>query len=237
LILDNFFNPEIITGSLYLDEEESKHCIRVLRKKVGDEITILDGKGGIHTCRITNPHPKKTEFEIIQKRSIQKPVYSIHIAIAPTKNMERIEWFLEKSIETGIQSISFIHCENSQRRRINMDRMTKKAINAVKQSQNAYLVDINDLVSFNDLVMKTDASCEKFICHAIKGEENYLLHTATIGLNYLVLVGPEGDFTNDEIQLATKMGFEPVSLGNTRLRTETAGFVACALLNALNIKD
>jgi 16S rRNA (uracil1498-N3)-methyltransferase len=219
-----------------LDQEESRHCIRVLRKRKGDEITVLDGQGGIYTCRITNANHKETEFEILKSYHDKQVSHEIHIGIAPTKNMDRIEWFLEKSIEVGIRRITFILCENSERNRINMDRLVKKAISAMKQSHHAYLPEISDLVSFRNLVENIDQSYEKFLCHAEKGNGNYLLHTATKGRNYCVLIGPEGDFTNDELQLASQNGYEMVSLGNSRLRTETAGFVACTLLNALNVQ-
>lgn len=235
--MDYFYNPDITKGSFLLDEEESRHCILVLRKKKGDEITILDGKGGIYMCRIIYPHHKKTEYEIIKSHRVEKAPYEIHIAIAPTKNMDRIEWFLEKSIEVGVQGISFIQCKNSERGRINMDRIIKKAINATKQSHNAFLPEINDLVSFQTFVENIDQSYEKLLCHAAKGKGYYLLHTATKGRNYYIMIGPEGDFTDDEIHLATRYGFKMVSLGNSRLRTETAGFVVCTLLNALNIQD
>jgi len=236
-VLDYFYNPDITKESHLLDEEESRHCTRVLRKKKGDEITILDGKGGIYTCCIIYPHHRKTEYEIIKSHREEKPPYEIHIAIAPTKNMDRIEWFLEKSIEVGVQAISFIQCKNSKRSRINMDRIIKKAISAMKQSHNSFLPEINDLVSFQNLIENIDQSYERLLCHASKGKGYYLLHTATKGQNYHVLIGPEGDFTDDELQLATRNGFQMVSLGNSRLRTETAGFVACTLLNALNIQD
>jgi len=232
--LDHFYQPKITFGNLYLDSEESKHCIRVLRKRVGDKISIFDGNGGTYICRLTNPNPKKAEFEILEKYYIEKPKNLIHIAIAPTKNIERIEWFLEKSIEVGIQIISFVQCVKSERKKVKMERMIRKAINAMKQSKNPYLPIINDIVSLKDFIMNVDTHADKFICHESMGQGHYILHEATQGSNYKVIIGPEGDFTKDELQLAEKYKFLPVSLGETRLRTETAGVVACTLLNALN---
>jgi len=235
--LDNFYNPDIINGNLQLDEEESKHCIRVLRKKEGDLITVFDGQGGIYTCRLSNTYGKKAEYVVLEKQIAEQPTCSIHLAIAPTKNIERIEWLLEKSIEVGIQDISFIQCENSVRKRINMDRMIKKAVNAMKQSQNAFVPVINDIISFNDFIINAVTDSQKVICHADLGKEAFLIHTVVKGPAYLIIVGPEGDFTREEMALAEKQGFKPVSLGKSRLRTETAGLVACILLNALNTQD
>ena len=193
--------------------------------------------GGIYNCRLTNANPDKAEFEILEKDFIEKPKHLIHIAIAPTKNIERIEWFLEKSIEVGIQNISFVLCEKSEKKGIKMERIIRKAVNAMKQSKNPYMPTINEIISLKDFIMNVDTHSEKYICHESKGQGRYLLHTATPGLNYQVIIGPEGDFTIDELQLAEKHKFVPVSLGKTRLRTETAGLVACTLLNSLNTKD
>jgi len=232
--LDNFYNPDIVNGDLHLDEEESKHCIKVLRKKEGDLIAVFDGQGGIYKCRLINTRDKKVEYEVLEKQIAELPTCSIHIAIAPTKNIERTEWFLEKSIEVGIQHISFLQCENSERKRINMERMVKKAISAMKQSQNAIMPLIDDIVPFNDFLINAGAGAQKVICHADMVKEAFLLHTALKGAAYLVMIGPEGDFSREEMILAEKKGFKPVSLGKSRLRTETAGLVACILLNALN---
>jgi 16S rRNA (uracil1498-N3)-methyltransferase len=235
--LDHFYQPDITSGILYLDEDESKHCVRVLRKKAGDEIIVLDGKGGIYTCMIIDPQHNKTKFEIIEKRFVEKPAHFIHLSVAPTKNIQRIEWLLEKCIEVGVQSITFLNCKNSERKRVNKERMIKKAINALKQSKNVHLPVINDIKPFIEFIDNHDSGSGKYICHADTGHGNYLLNKAMKGSSYQVIIGPEGDFSEEELRLAEKYGFEPVSLGKTRLRTETAGLVACILLNALNIKD
>ena len=234
--MEYFYQPNIIEDTLYLDEEESKHCARVLRKKTEDQIIVIDGEGGVYTCKITALHHKKVEFEIIEKKTINKTKHSIHLIIAPTKNTDRIEWFLEKSIEVGVHQISFINCENSERHRLNMSRIKKKVISAIKQCQNPYLPAVNDILSLKDYLRFADQDSEKYICHASSGKGNFLLNSATKHASYQVLIGPEGDFTKEEVIMAEKMGFLPVSLGDSRLRTETAGLVASVLLNALNME-
>jgi 16S rRNA (uracil1498-N3)-methyltransferase len=232
-----FYHPEISYGDFFLNEEESKHCIRVLRKNTGDTIIVLDGKGGIYTCQIILPNDKKTELKILEKQIVKAPDHFIHLAIAPTKSIERTEWFVEKSIEIGVQCISFLTCQNSERRKLNMVRLQKKAINAMKQSQVPFLPIINNIQPFEAFIENTDSLSAKYICHAGMGQGNYLLYAARNQSNSLALIGPEGDFTPDELHMAKEKGFEPVSLGVSRLRTETAGLVACTLFNALNAKD
>jgi 16S rRNA (uracil1498-N3)-methyltransferase len=234
--VDYFYQPDIIFDAFHLDEVESRHCAKVLRKKVEDQILVLDGKGQIYTCRIKKIHPKQVEFEIINKRIMEKSSYSVHLVIAPTKNADRIEWLIEKSIEIGLHQISFIECHNSERHRLNMARMRKKAISAMKQCQNPFLPIINELIPIKEYLDTADENSEKYICHASGGKGNYLINAAYRDASYQVLIGPEGDFTEEESSLARKKGFIPVSLGNSRLRTETAGLVACAILNALNLK-
>lgn len=234
--MDYFYQPDIISDVFHLDWEESRHCAKVLRKKVEDQIIVLDGNGGIYTCKIKDVHHKKVEFEVIDKRTIEKSGHSVHMVIAPTKNADRIEWFIEKSIEIGLREISFIDCHNSERHRLNMDRMKKKAISAMKQCQNPFLPGVNDIVTFEDYLDTVVEASEKYICHASAGKENFLLNEANRDASYEVLIGPEGDFTREELTRAGKKGFLPVSLGDYRLRTETAGLVACVLLNVLNLK-
>ena len=235
--MDYFYQPDITSDVFHLDEEESRHCVKVLRKKVEDQIVVLDGNGSIYTCKIKGVHHKKVEFEVIDKRTIEKSGYSIHLVIAPTKNADRIEWLIEKSIEIGLREISFIDCHNSERHRLNITRMRKKAISAMKQCQNSYLTIVNDMLSFEDYLDTVAQNSEKYICHASAGKGNFLLNAANRGASYDVLIGPEGDFTTEELTRAEKKGFLTVSLGDSRLRTETAGLVACVILNALNLKS
>jgi len=234
--VEYFYQPDIISDTFHLNEEESKHCAKVLRKKIEDQIIVLDGVGGVYRCKINSLLPNKVEFDIIEKASVKKTRHTIHLIIAPTKNTDRIEWFVEKSIEVGAHRISFIDCQNSERHRLNISRIRKKAISAMKQCKNPFFALIDDIVPFKDYLHSAVHDSEKYICHASKGEGNYLLNVATKGAHYQVLIGPEGDFTNDELSLAENQGFLPVSLGESRLRTETAGLVAGVLFNALNIK-
>lgn len=234
--MDYFYQPDIKSDTFHLNEEESRHCAKVLRKKAEDQIIVLDGEGGIYRCKIKNIDHKKVEFEVIDKRFDKKPGYYVHLVIAPTKNAERIEWFVEKSIEVGLHQISFINCHNSGRHRLNMHRIRKKVISAMKQCQNPYLPALNDIIPFEDYLDIAAQNSEKYICHAPDGKGNFLLDAAKRNASYQVLIGPEGDFTREELILAEEKGFIPVSLGDSRLRTETAGLVACVLLNALNLK-
>ena len=234
--MEYFYQPNIAANTLYLDEEESKHCARVLRKKIDDQIIVLDGDGGSYRCEITALHQKKVEFRIIEKKIINQATYAIHLIIAPTKNADRMEWFLEKSIEVGVHQISFVRCQNSERNHINMSRIKKKVISAIKQCQNPYLPVLNDIISLKDYLSSADQDSEKYICHASSGKGNFILNTANKHTSYQVLVGPEGDFTKEELIMVQEKGFVPISLGDSRLRTETAGLVACVLLNALNMQ-
>ena len=234
--MDYFYQPDIIYNAFHLDEEESRHCAKVLRKKIEAEIIVLDGKGTIYTCKIRKVDFKKVEFEIIDKRTTEKSGYSVHLVIAPTKNTDRIEWLIEKSIEIGLHQISFIDCHNSERHRLNMARIRKKVISAMKQCQNPFLPLVNDLIPLKDYLDTLDENSEKYICHASSGKGNYLINAANRDASYQVLIGPEGDFTKEELNQTRKKGFIPVSLGDSRLRTETAGLVACTILNALNLK-
>ena len=228
--MEYFYQPNIIAGDLYLDEEESKHCARVLRKKSEEQICVFDGKGGVFTCKITVIHHKKVEFEIIDKKTIDRTKHSIHLIIAPTKNADRIEWFIEKSIEVGVHQISFINCQNSERHHLNMSRIKKKVISASKQCQNPFLPVVNDIHSLMDYLGSADQDSEKYICHSSSGSGNYLLNAANQYSSYEVLIGPEGDFTKEEVSMAEKKGFLPVTLGDSRLRTETAVVAAASIL-------
>jgi 16S rRNA (uracil1498-N3)-methyltransferase len=227
-----FYQPKIDEGVLNLDVEESRHAIKVLRKVKGDELSLTDGKGCFYTARITQDDPKKCGFEIIEKKQVAKREYQIHIAIAPTKNADRMEWFVEKATEISIDKISFILCQNSERKTINLDRIEKIAISAMKQSGQAWLPQFSDIVPFKE-ILKNEAS-QKFIAFVDDQNPDHLKSMAKVNGNYLVLIGPEGDFREEELNLALQSDFKKVSLGKNRLRTETAGLVACQVLNLIN---
>lgn len=230
--MTRFYQPYITEGHHFLDAEESRHCVKVLRHQQGDLIAVLDGNGTIYNVRITEANPKQCNFEIMNSTFREMPPFHIHIAIAPTKNIDRMEWFVEKVVEIGIQEITFMHCKNSERKVLKLDRLERKAVSAIKQSQGFYLPRINGLTPFNQLIPKLSAT-EKFIAY-VDFDNTTKLSQVAPGKQYCVLIGPEGDFTSDELHLAIRQGFKKVSLGPSRLRTETAGMVACHVLNLVN---
>jgi 16S rRNA (uracil1498-N3)-methyltransferase len=230
-----FYQSEMRNSALgtinTLNEEDSRHCVKVLRKNIGDKIHVVDGVGGLFACEITKAHEKKCELRVLNiEREFQKKNFYLHIAIAPTKNADRIEYFIEKCVEIGIDEITLIQTKHSERKHQKTERLEKIAISAMKQSLKAYLPKINDLTSFENIFKHIEVE-NKFIAHLtddakplkllIEGEKNFFL-----------MIGPEGDFSNDEISFAQKSGFQVVTLGNSRLRTETAGVVACTIINS-----
>jgi len=221
-----FYVPTLSSGNV-LPEEESQHAVKVLRLQVGEEITLIDGAGGFFKAKITNPHPKHCSFEITETiLEYGKRDYHLHIAIAPTKNIERLEWFIEKATEIGIDEITPIICRFSERKVIKAERLEKIIVSAAKQSLKAYIPTLNPLCSFDELIKNQQAS-QKFIAHCYDEDKRLLQNEVQKSNDVLILIGPEGDFSKEEVQKAISAGFIPVSLGNSRLRTETAGVVAC----------
>ena len=240
-----FYTPDINSSTYTLNEEESKHCVRVLRLNEGDKIQLIDGVGGFYEAEITDNNPKRCSVKIIEhKKETGKRNWQLHIAIAPTKNMDRLEWFVEKATEIGIDEVSLIDCNNSERTIVKTDRVIKVAISAIKQSLKAYLPRINEVVDYKKFIALTkDFKGDKFIahCHPLLsfGEGSgvrspHIKSKYTPKQNVLVLIGPEGDFTIDEVKLALENGFKEINLGESRLRTETAALYACGALNVLN---
>jgi len=228
-----FYQPEIADGVHRLDAEESRHCIKVLRRSVGDHIRLTDGKGKFYTARIQEASPTQCVFEIEEVIPIARNPYAIHIAIAPTKNAERIEWFVEKAVELGIDSITLVNCKNSERTYQKIERLHKVAVSAMKQSLKAFLPAINPLSELQAVIENTTAQ-GRYIAYVDASNPDHLKSVAKPGQDYLVLIGPEGDFDDVELNLALYHGFTKVSLGPSRLRTETAGLAACHILNLLN---
>ena len=225
-----FYTPDIDTR-YELPEEEAAHCIRVLRLAVGDEIMLTDGKGYFYKAEIDSISGKRCSFSILEKNR-QEPLWKghLHLAMASTKNMERTEWFVEKATEIGVDEISFLNCRFSERKVIKLERVEKIVVSAVKQSLKARKPQVNEMVPFEKFV-KMSFSGDKFIAHCNPGEKE-LLKDCLCGANdALVLIGPEGDFSPEEVSLAMENGFRPISLGPSRLRTETAALVACHLMN------
>ena len=229
-----FYVPDVSGNLLNLDETESKHAIRVLRLCKGDKIRLVDGKGGSYLAEIVDDNPKKCRLSIIEKSiNSGKRNFYLHVAIAPTKNTDRYEWFLEKATEIGIDEITPLLTERSERRKLNIDRCEKILISAMKQSVKAFLPKINEPVSFNQFVGNV-LNADKFIAWIGEKPEPHLKSLVENGKNVVVLIGPEGDFSQAEVNLSMKCGYRPVSLGNSRLRTETAGIVACHIVNLAN---
>ena len=222
-----FFCPEIKLG--VLNEDESGHASRVLRLQISDVITIVDGKGGKFESQITSISKKQVGFQILNEEQVDDPELSLHIAIAPTKSNDRFNFFLEKCTELSLKEISPIQCSNSERKIFKRDKSEKTLVSALKQSGNLYLPQLNELQGFKNFVSSDFGSSKKFIAHceedSIKHEFKDLIEN--VDENIIILIGPEGDFTTEEINLAKDNGFLPVSLGKSRLRTETAGIVAC----------
>lgn len=201
--------------------------------QMGDTIELTDGHGFLYQAFISEADPKKCSFIISEKKEIPPRDFSISIAVAPTKNNDRIEWFIEKAVEIGIDKIHLLLCKNSERKNVNLDRLTKIAVSAMKQSGQARLPYISDMVPFKEIV--TQQAAQKFICYVDAGNPDQLKSLAKPNQSYLVLIGPEGDFNKDEIQLAAEHSFKKVSLGPNRLRTETAALTACQILNFVNL--
>ena len=232
-----FYTPQIVgtadeIGKTYsLDEEESCHCVRVLRYTRGDEILLTNGQGMTYTAVITNPHPKHCEFEVrtAEKQSKHHSNY-IHIAIAPTKNVERIEWFVEKCTEIGVDEITPLLCRFSERKQLRIDRLQKIILSAAKQSLTPYLPKLNEMTDCTEFIRRAEEET-RFIAHCYKEDKRDLRNEIKPGKSVVVMIGPEGDFSEQEIAEALQHNFVPVSLGDSRLRTETAGIVACHICN------
>jgi 16S rRNA (uracil1498-N3)-methyltransferase len=230
-----FYTPDITQNTYTLNEEESKHCVRVLRLTIGSIVNLVDGKGGFYTAEITSDNPKKVSLSILKvETEFHKRNHYLHIAVAPTKNIDRIEWFLEKATELGIDEITPIITDRSERRVVKEDRLNKVITSAVKQSIKAYHPKLNDAISF-DTFLKEPFDGNKLIAHCIdNGEKQYISKLVAPHQKYLILIGPEGDFTPDEVNLALNKGFKALTLGDNRLRTETAALSVCFEINYLN---
>ncbi|MDR0296159.1 MAG: 16S rRNA (uracil(1498)-N(3))-methyltransferase [Prevotellaceae bacterium] len=222
-----FYTPDISENFYQLNEEESKHCIRVLRLTLGDEVHLTDGHGTLYTTRITDANPKACRVEVTHREEdFGRHPYFLHLAVAPTKNMERYEWLLEKITEIGVDIITPVLCEHSERRLLKHERAEKIVVSAMKQSLKTRLPELQKLTDIKQFIAQPFDG-EKLICHCAKGERLLLLQALKGCSKALILIGPEGDFSTEEIRLALQYGFKAVSLGDTRLRVETAALVAC----------
>ena len=228
-----FYTPDIQTSN-ELPEEEAQHCNRVLRLGIGDPIMLTDGKGYFYKAEITAINHKRCLFSVTETIP-QEPLCPcrLHIAIAPTKNMDRNEWLTEKVTEIGVDTITFLQCRFSERKAIKTERIEKIIVSAIKQSLKARLPQLNEMTEFNKFIAQ-EFQGQKFIAHCYPGEKELLKNAITPGKDTLVLIGPEGDFSEEEVAAAIDNGFIPVSLGKSRLRTETAALTACLTFNLIN---
>ncbi len=231
-----FYAPDITTSIYTLSPEESKHCTKAMRLKKGDAIQLTDGKGNRYQANIVDDSMTKCIVEIIdiQKDNNHLP-FHLHIAVAPTKNTDRYEWFVEKAVEIGISEITALICKNSEKTNMKVERIERLCIAALKQSLHCLLPDFNSAVSFEKTVKEAKEN-QKFIAYCGTDENpiELLQHVCKKNTDTLILIGPEGDFTPQEVALAKQHGFIPVSLGKSRLRTETAALVACNTVHFIN---
>ncbi len=230
-----FYNPDIKQGDItfFFDKEESKHIVKVLRKKESDTIFITNGLGFLFESKIILASEKKCEVKITKETFQEPDNFYTHIAVAPTKMNDRLEWFLEKATEIGIHEITPIICDHSERKVYKIDRAEKIIQAAMKQSLHYYIPKINEPISFSQFV-KLNIDGQKFIAHCEETDKKSFKNEVNKDKKVTILIGPEGDFTTKEINLAIENGFIPVTLGNTRLRTETAALVACHTIALIN---
>lgn len=228
-----FYQPDIPQGILHLNEDESRHAVKVLRMNTGDPLLITDGQGALYDAVITKADSRVCCFTITEKRISPARPFSISIAIAPTKNIDRTEWFVEKAVELGIEKIHFMRCKNSERKTVNLERIHKIIISAMKQSGQAWLPVCEEIKPLSEIL--TLVADQKFICYVDSQNPDQLKSLAKRNQKYLILIGPEGDFQKEELEQAIQHGFEKVSLGTNRLRTETAALAACHTLNLINL--
>ncbi len=230
-----FYSKNIEDELLFLDQEEARHCSVTLRKKPGDLIHVVDGKGNLYDGRLITVDKRKCtvaiEKTVPEFGKLDSP---IHIAIAPTKNISRLEWFLEKTTEFGISEISPILCTRSERKHIRIDRLEKILITAMKQSLKGYCPKINPLQSFASFIESSKMDEVKYIAHCEDHPKSHLIHNYSSCSPVTILIGPEGDFTHAEIGMALAAGYKEISLGKSRLRTETAGIAACQIIHLKN---
>lgn len=223
-----FYSPTLLLSdkSFTFDREESRHIVKVLRKKEGDILHITNGKGDSFEAEIFLAADHKCEVRITSSKHYPARLFKLHLAVAPTKMNDRYEWFLEKATEIGIDEITPVICEHSERKVIKTDRFDKIILSAMKQSAQFYLPKLNEPISFKEFV-RQKIEGQRFIAHCEETDKKSLKYEIAKGGDVTVLIGPEGDFSSKEITMALENGFVPVSLGDTRLRTETAAVVAC----------
>ncbi|MCK0159280.1 16S rRNA (uracil(1498)-N(3))-methyltransferase [Allomuricauda sp. F6463D] len=231
-----FYNPSLDNSAkqFIFPSDESKHIVRVLRKSKGDIVHITNGKGYLYEAEILDPDQKKCKAYIISHRKSVPKRYKLHMVVAPTKMNDRYEWFLEKATEIGMDEITPIICDHSERKIVKMERMERVLQSAMKQSLQTVLPQLNPAISFKEFLETDISSGFKFIAHCQEGEKMELKRRMIADNDATILIGPEGDFSKEEIDLAKDKGYIPISLGRNRLRTETAALVACTTVAIIN---
>ncbi|HEV7230702.1 MAG TPA: 16S rRNA (uracil(1498)-N(3))-methyltransferase [Bacteroidia bacterium] len=233
-----FYTPDINNEIYTLSEEESKHAVRVLRLGKGDAIRLIDGKGNLFEAEVADDHAKRCTIRVNDVlKEYGKRNFRIHIAMAPTKNMERTEWFLEKAVEFGLDEFTPLQCDHSERVTVKTERLHKIAVAAMKQSIKAYEPVLHETCPFSIFIKASESwKGSRFIAHCERDEKTPLLlkKSYTPNTDALILIGPEGDFSSEEIALALANGFQEISLGQSRLRTETAALAACHTIHLIN---
>ncbi len=229
-----FYTPDIAVQAC-LSPEESLHCVKVLRLKEGQEIRLSDGRGSFYRARISKADARQCAFEVLETLPGASDSIGLHLAVVPTKNADRMEWLTEKLIETGIDRLSFVRSRYSERKQLKTDRLLKIAVAAMKQSERAVLPEIREMVDFVQF-MRSDFEGQKFIAHCWPEKEKALItNSYKPGKAVLVMIGPEGDFSPEEVAMAQSRGFKPISLGAIRLRTETAALFAAVAIRLSNM--
>lgn len=229
-----FYTNNIKENLAVLEGDEAMHCMKTLRRKVGDTVHCIDGQGHFYTGNLIGVSKKNCTINITETQSkASRADFKLHLAIAPTKNINRLEWFLEKATEIGIDEITPILCQRSERKNIRLDRLNKVLVAATKQSLKYHLPKLNELTKFKDFIQQ-DFESQKLIAHCNDGDKKALKHNYSAANDVLILIGPEGDFSEEEVKLGLEKGFEPIHLGKERLRTETAGLVAVHTINLIN---
>lgn len=223
-----FYGTEINGDVIILGEQESAHCIRVLRMKTGDKMDVTDGNGHFYKGEILLAHDKKTEVRILETTNIPKPGKQLHLYVALTKQADRLEWMLEKCVELGLASFTPLITHRTERKNIRIDRLELIALSAMKQSLKAWSTIIHPAQKFKDAVKINSGT--GYIAHCIEGKNKTELTEVKMDTDTYIFIGPEGDFTAEEIEMAFNSGLKPIGLGPSRLRTETAGLLACSHL-------
>ena len=229
-----FYHPDLSDSVVKLSAEESRHCVKALRHKEGDLVEITDGCGRMAKGEIAVASPSDCLVNILEVKETEPRRLQLHIAVAPTKNSDRIEWFVEKSVEIGIEHISFIICDHSERPKIDLERLHRIAIAALKQSQTTLIPEM-EMLSFSDFIEKQkDSPAAKYIAWCDNENTAQFVNEPVREGEILLLIGPEGDFSENEISVCKSLNFKEIKLGNRRLRTETAALYGCVAVAAMN---